>query len=63
MNLQIPTSISSLDAPLINASTDYDYNERVFVFYMFYFVRVSTNLKLSLNIFIMSKLIKHAMIS
>ncbi len=31
--------ISSLDPPLINASTDYDYNERVLVFYMFYFVK------------------------
>ncbi len=32
-------AISSLDPPLINASTDYDYNERDFVFYMFYFVK------------------------
>ncbi len=54
-------SISSLDPPLINASTDYDYNERVFVIYMF--ISLSTNLKLSIDIFIMSKLIKHALIS
>ncbi len=32
-------AISSLDPPLINTSTDYDYNERVLVFYMFYFVK------------------------
>ncbi len=52
--------ISSLDLPLINASTDYDYNERVFVLC---FISLSTNLKLSVDICIMSKLIKHAMIS
>ncbi len=54
-------AISSLDLPLRNSSTDYDYNERVFVFYRF--ISLSTNLKLSIDIFIMSKLIKHAMIS
>ncbi len=53
-------AISSLDPPLINASTDYDYNERVFVFYMF---NSLSNLKLSVDIFIMYKLIKGAMIS
>ncbi len=29
-------AISSLDPPLRNASTDYDYNERVFVFYVLF---------------------------
>ncbi len=49
-------AISSLDPLLINASTDYFYNERGFI-------SLSTNLKLSIDIFIMSKLIKQAMIS
>ncbi len=55
MKLQIPTC-HLLIRPAFKKyiRTDYDYNERVFVFYM---------LKLSIDIFIMSKLIKQAMIS
>ncbi len=55
-------AISSLDPPLINASVQIMIIMKEFLFSIC-FISLSTNLKLSIDIFIMSKLIKHAMIS
>ncbi len=55
-------AISSLDAPLRNASVRIMIIMKEFLFSIC-FISLSTNLKLSTDIFIMSKLIKHAMTS
>ncbi len=55
-------AISSLDAPLRNASVRIMIIMKGFLFSIC-FISLSTNLKRSIDIFIMSKLIKHVLIS